>query len=141
MANKEELVNTESEVRATASIEGHMIDLDTGHTIAIYKRNGVCWVAEFRDGRGELDYAGSWFRFHAGGLRYCHNRRRTALQSSTPLTSEMLENIERLHVASDACQERMLAVPRTLAAAARRYWINVISRLRGRAVKISQPFS
>jgi len=73
-----------------------MIDLGTGHTIAIYKRNGVCWVAEFRDGRGERDYAGSWFRFHAGGLRYCHNRRRAALESSTPLTPEMLEKIERL---------------------------------------------
>jgi hypothetical protein len=116
-----------------------MITLGVGHSIAIYERNREYYVAEFRDGGARLEYAGSWFRFHAGGLRYCHNRR-ADLRSSVPLTPEILVKIERLHAESDARQERMLAVPRTVAAAARRYWINVISRLRDRTAKIGQNF-
>ena len=129
-------MNAESEVRTAPSINGHMIALGVGHSIAIYERNGEFHVAEFRDGRGSLEYAGSWFRFHAEALR-CR-KGRAALQSSMPLNPEMLEKIERLHAASDARQARMLALPRSVAAAARRYWINAISRLRGRAARISQ---
>jgi hypothetical protein len=132
--NKEAFVKAESEVRATPSIKGNMIDLGTGDAIAIYQRNGVCWVAEFRGGRGELDYAGSWFRFYAGRLRAV----RAALKSTVPLTPDMLERIERLHRASDAQQERMLAVPRAVAAAAQSYLISVMSRLRSGASKIGQ---
>jgi hypothetical protein len=111
-----------------------MIDLGAGYVIAIYERNGVCWVAEFHDGRGEFDYAGSWFRFYAGRLRAT----RAALKSPTPLTPEMLEKIERLHRASEAREERRLAMLRTVAAAAQRWAIRVVSRLRGGASKISQ---
>ena len=68
-------MNWKSQMSAAPSISGHMIDLGVGHSIAIYERNDVGWVAEFRDGRGEFMYAGAWFRFHAGGLRYCYNRR------------------------------------------------------------------
>jgi hypothetical protein len=57
-----------------------------------------------------------------------------------PLTPEILERIERLHAESEARQARMLAVPRTVVAAARRYCINVISRLRGGAAKVSRTF-
>jgi hypothetical protein len=57
-----------------------------------------------------------------------------------PLTPEILEKIERLHAESEARQERVLAVPRGVVAVARRCWINVISRLRGRAARISQTF-
>jgi hypothetical protein len=126
----------ESKVRTESSINGHMITLGPGHAIAIYERNRECYVAEFRDGRGTLEYAGSWFRFNAGGLRYCHNGR-AALQSSMPLRPEILEKIERLHAESEARQERMLAVPPNLAAAARRYLNSVMSRLRGSGSKIS----
>ena len=126
-------MNTESKARATPSIIGNMIDLGTGETIAIYERNGVCWVAEFRDGHGALDYAG-WFRFYAGHLRAAHVARKVP----TPLTPEMLERIERLHSESEAQQERMLAVPRAIATAAQSYLSSVMSRLRGRASKPSQ---
>ena len=112
-------MNAESKVRTAPSISGHMIALGAGHSIAIYERNRECYVAEFRDGGGSLEYAGSWFRSNAGALRCL--RGRTALQSFMPLSPEMLHKIERLHCASDARQERMLAVPRTLAAAARRF--------------------
>jgi hypothetical protein len=133
MANKEAFVKTESGVRATSSVRGNMIDLGAGNAIAIYERNGVCWVAEFHNGHGALDYAGSWFRFYAGRLRAA----RAALKSPTPLTPEMLERIERLHRASEAREERMLPVLRALAAAAQRRVIRVISRLGGRESKMT----
>ena len=129
-------MNAESQRSSAPSISGNMIDLGAGHSIAIYERNRESYVAEFRDGGGTLEYAGSWFRFHAGVLRSLKGR--AALESSMPLTPEILEKIERLHVESEARQERMLAVPRTLAAAARRYLIGVMSRLRGRPARISQ---
>lgn len=128
-------MNAETKVRSAPSINGHMIVLGPEHSIVIYERNRECYVAEFRDGRGSLEYAGSWFRFHARALR-CYTGR-AVLRSSMPLSPEMLEKIERLHAASDAQQARMLAVPRRIAAAAQRYWINAISRLR-RAAKTSQ---
>jgi hypothetical protein len=134
MANKEALVKAEAKVTATPSINGNMIDLGTGYVIAIYERDGVCWVAEFYDGRGEFDYAGAWFRFYAGRLRAA----RVALKSPTPLTPEVLEKIERLHRASEAREARILAVPRAVAAAAQRWAIGLISHLRGRESKISQ---
>jgi hypothetical protein len=130
-------MNAESDTRTAPSINGHMIALGAGHSIAIYQRDGDGYVAEFRDGRVEFMHAGTWFRFHAGGLRYCHNRR-TAFRCSMPLTPEILEKIERLHRESEARQAMMRAVPRNAAAAAQQFCISVISRLRGRASKISQ---
>ena len=127
-------MNAESQMSAAPSISGNMIDLGAGYVIATYERNGSCWVAEFRDGRGELEYAGSWFRFHAGRLRAA----RTARKYPTPMTPEMVEKIERLHRASEARQERILAVPRAVAAAAKLWAIRVMSRPRARESKISQ---
>ncbi len=132
-------MNAESKPRNAPSISGHMIILGVGHSIAIYERNRECYVAEFREGGARLEYAGSWFRFHSGGLRYCHNRR-TDLLSSAPMTPEILETIERLHAESDARQQRVMAARNNAVAAARRYCLNVISRLRGRAAKISRTF-
>jgi len=132
-------MNTEFKPRTAPSINGHMITLGAGHSIAIHQKNGEGFVAEFRDGRAELMHAGTWFRFHAGGLRYCHNRR-TAFQSSMPLTPEMLEKIERLHRESEARQAMMLAVPRNTARAVQEFCIGVMSSLRGRAAKISRTF-
>lgn len=133
-------MNAESDTHTAPSINGHMIALGAGHSIAIYQRDGDGYVAEFRDGRVEFMHAGTWFRFHAGGLRYCHNRR-TAFQSAMPLTPEMLEKIERLHRESEARQAMMLAVPRNAARTVQEFCIGVMSRLRGRAAKISQTFS
>ena len=132
-------MNAESNTRTAPSINGHMIVLGVRHSIAIYERNRDGYVAEFRDGRGEFMHAGNWFRFYAGGLRYCHNRR-TAFQSSMPLTPEMLEKIERLHRESEARQAAMLALPRNAAAAAQQFCISVMSRLRRPVSKISQTF-
>jgi hypothetical protein len=127
-------MNTESKPRTAPSINGHMITLGAGHSIAIHERSGEGFVAEFRDGRGELSYAGSWFRFNAAALRCL--RGRAALRCYTPLTAEMLQKIERLHIQREARQERMRVVPRTVAAAAQRWVISLISRLCGREYKI-----
>jgi len=132
-------MNAESKPQNASSIYGHMIILGVGHSIAIYERNRECYVAEFREGGARLEYAGSWFRFHSGGLRYCHNRR-TDLLSSAPMTPEILEKIERLHAVSDAREERVLAAPRIFSAAVRRYCTSLISTLRGRAAKMSRTF-
>ena len=130
-------MNAESEVRTAPSISGHMITPGPGHSIAIYERSGERYVAEFRDGYGEFESADTWFRFRSGVLRYCPNGR-AALESPMPLTPEMLQKIERLHAASEARQERMLAVPQAVATAARRCLVSVMSRLRGRAAKAGQ---
>lgn len=128
----------EPKMRTAASIHGHMIVLGTGHSIAIYKRNGADYVAEPCGRVRELSTA-TWFRFYAGALRYRHNER-AALQSSIPLNPEMLQIIERLHAGSEARQERVLALPRTVGAAGQRYWTNVTLRLRGGATKMNQTF-
>jgi len=119
-------------MRAAPPINGHFIDLGSGRSIAIYERNGERRVAEFCDGCEELMHADTWFRFHAGALRHCR-------QSPMPLTPEMLQKIERLHAESDAREERMLAVPRNVAAAAKRCLINLVSWTRELGSKTKRP--
>ena len=111
----------------TPSIDGHMTILGPAHLIAIYERNGEHYVAEFHGSRGELTRASSWYRLNAAALR----RRQAAF--SRPLDRAALRSIERLHAQAEARQERMLAVPRRLAAAVRDYVAGVLSRLQGRA--------
>jgi hypothetical protein len=78
-------------------VEGHVLHLREGYEVAIYKRNSVGWVAEFRNGRGELFDAALWFQFHAGSLRYSLGDRAAALNSASAITPELLAQIERLH--------------------------------------------
>lgn len=130
-------MDAESKARIAALINGHMIALGSGHSIAIYDRNGEGYVAEFREGRGEFMHAGTWFRFHAESLRFCHDGR-AGLQLSKPLSPQMREKIERLHDESEARQQRMLAVSRAVAAPVRRYWIRLMSRLHGDEAKMTQ---
>lgn len=96
----EAFLNPNPEARAEASINGYVIGRGGAHSIAIYERNGVSWVAEFRDGRGELMNANTWFYFHAERLGYWN--RRQAYKSVQPLTVSMLEEIERLHREKEA---------------------------------------
>ena len=46
----------QSKVHTAPSINGHMIALGAGHSIAIYERNRECYVAEFLDGGERLEY-------------------------------------------------------------------------------------
>lgn len=79
------------------AISGHVIHLGDGKSVAIYQRDGVCWIADFQFGVARLTDAASWFRFHTGVLRYSHSRRAAALDSTTPIPPEMAEQIRRLH--------------------------------------------
>ena len=83
------------ETDALASINGHLIVGSGTHSIAVHDRRGVSWVAEFRDGRGELMRANTWFYFHAHRLGYW--QRRQAYKGAQPLPLPMVVEIERLH--------------------------------------------
>ena len=48
---EEALLTPKPETQAEASINGYVIGRGGAHSIAIYERNGVSWVAEFRDGK------------------------------------------------------------------------------------------
>ena len=82
---------------AAAQIEGNLLQLGADHQIAIYRRDGACWVAEFRHGRGELTDATTWFRVPAGALLSCHRWRAAVLDTMQPLTPEFIDKIEQLH--------------------------------------------
>jgi hypothetical protein len=85
----------------TNVVNGHLLRLGDGREVAIYRRNGQCWVAEFHDGCGRLFDATWWFRFHVGSLRYSHGNRAAALDSATAITPELLAQIEQLHRRAD----------------------------------------
>ena len=91
----EALLNAKPQTQAEASINGYVIGRGGAHSIAIYERNGVSWVAEFRDGRPELMSANTWFYFHAERLGYWN--RHQAYKSVQPLPLPMLQEIESLH--------------------------------------------
>lgn len=93
------------------AISGSVLQLDERHKVAIYQRQGVCWVADFQDGAGRLVDAASWFRFHAGALRYSHGRRAAALGSSAPISPELAEQIERLHQSTLAAPKGSKSFP------------------------------
>jgi hypothetical protein len=111
----------------TPVAEGHVLHLREGHEVAIYKRNGVHWVAEFRDGSAELVDATSWFHFHTGALRYSFGNRAAALNATSEITPEVLAQIERLHSPVDRTVRGALA--ETIVSAAWRWAKTVTSRL------------
>jgi len=76
-----------------AALEGSLLRLSEAREIAIYRRDGVAWVADFRGGRGELFTAGEWFALNgrASALR------RAESKSAAPLPVRVIERIERLH--------------------------------------------
>ena len=106
----EVLLDAKLETHTEASINGYVIGRGGAHSIAIYERNGVSWVAEFRgDDHGELMNANTWFYFHAERLGYWHQGQ--GYRSAKPLPPQMLEEIERLHREKDA-RERATATQR-----------------------------
>jgi len=75
--------------RTAAAPEGSLLRLGETREIAIYRCDGVSWVADFRGGYGELYTPGEWVALNGG----------SALRriSGVPLPAEMIEKIERLH--------------------------------------------
>ena len=76
---------------------GNLLRLGEKREIAIYLRDGVAWIADFRGGRGEIFTAGEWFALNRGRSVL----RRAALDSIAPLPARLVERIERLHGAED----------------------------------------
>ncbi len=81
-------------------IQGQMLRLSEHHAVAIYLRDGIVWIADFVDGRGVLVDANTWFRFNCGSLANSHSRRRMALESAMPISSDLGMRIEALHAAA-----------------------------------------
>jgi len=81
----------------TAVPNGSLLRLGEEREIAIYRRDGVAWIADFRGGRGELFTVGEWFALNGRGSLL----RRAGLASIAPLPADVIERIERLHGAED----------------------------------------
>ena len=128
-------MNAKLETSSPSAMAGQLLYLGERHSVAIYTRDGECWVAEFSGGRGELIDAATFFHFHTGVLRYSHGRRAAALNSATPLMPEMLEKIERLHESSKARDDKMLNVIVAVVESLKRNWRNMASRIFGRSAK------
>ena len=71
-------------------MDGNLLRFGETREIAIYRRDGVAWVADFRGIRGELFTAGEWFALNNRG-----NLARRA--QPVPLSAEAIERIEGLH--------------------------------------------
>lgn len=80
-----------------SSIQGQLLRLSARRQVAIYRREDALWVADFIDGQGELMDATTWFRFNCGTQAATHARRRMVRESAIPISSELVEKIERLH--------------------------------------------
>ena len=124
-------MDTHRETALPPAITGTLMHLGERHKVAFYLRNQASCVAEFRDGRGELTTATHWFRFHAGPLRYCHNRRAATLETTTALTPEIVEEIERLHRREDARDAMILNIPTAVLGIVQRCWTELGSKMRG----------
>jgi hypothetical protein len=131
-------MNTHFETAVPNSIDGHLLQLGEGHEVAIYTREGVFWVAEFRDGRSELLNAATFFRFHAGALRYCNRSHAAAHESAKTLTPEVLERIERLHQQLEAHEARILDARIAVVASGMRFCRGLTLMIRSRTAKIAE---
>jgi len=95
---------------------GSLLQLGAEREIAIYQRDGVAWIADFRGGRGELFTAGEWFALNGRGSVL----RRVDLDSIAPLPARLIERIERLHGVEESVS---LAAPATrLLERVARFW-------------------
>jgi hypothetical protein len=124
-------MNVPHEKPPFSTITGTSVRLSERDTIAIYRWDGLSWVAHFRDGYGELDDAATWFRVHAGLLRSCRAGSIAALQTVEMLTPETISKIARLHRRSDAERAARAQVSATAAAAFRRACAPLVAALTG----------
>ena len=89
----------------TAVPNGSLLRLGEEREVAIYQRDGVAWVADFRGGRGELFTVGEWIALNGRGSVL----RRVGLDSIATLPARLVERIERLHSAEDRAPLAALA--------------------------------
>ena len=76
---------------------GSLLRLSEECEVAIYQRDGVAWIADFRGARAELFTACEWFALNGHGSLV----RRAGPASIVPLPARLVERIERLHGAKD----------------------------------------
>lgn len=113
-----------------SAITGNILHLSERHTVAIFRRDGLCWVADFQDDCSELTDAASWFRAMPGVLRYSHSRRAAALETMTMMTPEFIEKIERLHRQAVLREASMGQAFAAVPAAVRRWSGDMASKIR-----------
>ena len=124
-------MNVQREQPPFSTISGTSVRLSDRDTIAIYRWDGLSWVAHFRDGHGELEDAATWFKAHAGLLRACQVGRIAALETVEMLTPEMISKIARLHRRRDAEQAARAEASASAAAAFRRACAQLAATLEG----------
>ena len=88
-------------------------------------------MAEFREGRGELIDAVSWFHSHLGALRYSHGRRLAALATLQPMTQDVIDQVEDLHRQAGRRDTAIAPIFAAVLSAAQRRCAELAARLRG----------
>jgi len=88
-----------------AVLDGCLLRASDEREIAIYQRDSVAWIADFRGGRGELFTVGEWFALNGRGRLL----RRAGLEPVAPLPARVIEGIERLHGAENRASLTALA--------------------------------
>jgi hypothetical protein len=81
-------------------ITGQLLHVDEHRDVAIYMRNGVVKVAEFRKDHGQLVDAAAWFR-NCVGAGLSHPARACARNAADPISPEVALRIEALHAGSE----------------------------------------
>lgn len=89
---------------ASPSIEGHLLQLGDAREVALYRREGTLWAAEFADGRCEILAAARWFATRDGARALAHARRRH-LRAAGPISTDLAETIECLHFILAPCED------------------------------------
>src|SRR3979490_1466401 len=80
-----------------AAPTGTLLRFSETREIAIYQRDGVAWIADFRGARAELFTACEWFALNGHGSLV----RRAGPASIGGLPADVIERMERLHGAKD----------------------------------------
>ena len=89
-------MNANQQQNGANALHGNLLRLSERREIAIYLRDGVAWVADFENGRGELFTASAWYGM-GGGRRLAHAQRRGEVETVSPLPGEVVQRIESLH--------------------------------------------
>lgn len=76
-------------------MHGSLLRSNDGRSMAIYLRDGVVSVAEFRAGRGRLLSVAEWHGFHA--RKVAHAQRRGEVEVVFPIPGDVVALIEALH--------------------------------------------
>ncbi len=76
---------------------GNLLRLGERREVAIYMRESTVWVADFKDGHGDLFTAGEWFALNSRSRMLVQAQRRKALDIVSPLPEAVAVQIEHLH--------------------------------------------